>query len=155
LVNDQDLLQAISDKKVAAYVTDFPNEVLLGKENVICIPHLGASTPESEENCAVMAVEQLIDFLENGNIINSVNFPKAYLPRSSGKRLTITNKNIPKMVLQITNVLAEGEINIAEMLNKHRDNIAYNIIDVDSPIDASLIEKIKQIDGVLSVRYIE
>ena len=100
LVNDDDLLQAIADKKVASYVTDFPNEKLAGNDNVVCIPHLGASTPESEDNCAVMAVEQLKDFLENGNIRNSVNFPKAYLSRNGGHRLTISNRNIPKWLVR-------------------------------------------------------
>ena len=154
LVHDGDVLQAIADKKVASFVTDFPTAELVGQEGVICIPHLGASTPESEDNCAVMAVDQLKDYLENGNIKNSVNFPEAQLARNGGKRITITNKNVPKMVVQITNVLAEQEINISAIINKNRGDLAYNIIDVDSDVDASLIEKIEAIEGILSVRYI-
>ncbi len=154
LVHDDDLLDAMQQNIVASYVTDFPNEKLVHQKGVICLPHLGASTPESEDNCAMMAIEQMKAFLEHGNIRNSVNFPEAHLARSGTRRLTITNRNVPKMVHQITNVLADTNINISDMLNKHRGGIAYNIIDVDSDVDPSLLKKIEAIDGVLAVRYL-
>lgn len=154
LVNNRDLQEAISQGVVSCYVTDFPDEELLRMDNVIPIPHLGASTPESEENCATMAVEQLRDFLENGNIKNSVNFPECILPQSGAKRLIIANRNVPNMIGQITPVLAEQKINIADMLNKSKGEYAYNIIDIDNNINEEVIEKLKKIGGVLMVRVI-
>ena len=154
LVNNKDLQEAISQGVVAFYVTDFPDEELLKMDNVIPIPHLGASTPESEENCAVMAVQQLMDFLERGNIKNSVNFPECILPQSGARRLIIANRNVPNMIGQITPVLAGKKINIADMLNKSRGDFAYNIIDVDNNINDDLIEKLMKIEGVLMVRAI-
>jgi D-3-phosphoglycerate dehydrogenase len=154
LVNNKDLQEAISQGVVACYVTDFPDEELLKMDNVIPIPHLGASTPESEENCAVMAVEQLRDFLERGNIKNSVNFPECILPQSGAKRLIIANRNVPNMIGQITPVLAEKKINIADMLNKSRGDFAYNIIDIDNNINDDVIDRLKKIEGVLMVRVI-
>lgn len=154
LVNNKDLQEAISQGVVAFYVTDFPDEELLKMDNVIPIPHLGASTPESEENCAVMAVQQLMDFLERGNIKNSVNFPECILPQSGARRLIIANRNVPNMIGQITPVLAGKKINIADMLNKSRGDFAYNIIDVDNNINDDLIEKLMKIEGVLMVRVI-
>lgn len=153
LVNNEDLIEALNNDTLAFYITDFPNEELLKTEKVMAFPHLGASTYESEENCAVMAVNQLRDFLENGNIKNSVNFPNSTMERSQGTtRLVIANKNIPNMVGQITSVLAEREINIAEMMNKHKDDYAYNIIDTDSEVTEDLIKKIKSIEGVVMAR---
>ena len=154
LVNNKDLQEAINQGVVACYVTDFPDEELLKMDNVIPIPHLGASTPESEENCALMAVQQLMDFLERGNIKNSVNFPECILPQSGAKRLIIANRNVPNMIGQITPVLAEKKINIADMLNKSRGDFAYNIIDIDNSINEEVIEKLKKIEGVLMVRVI-
>ncbi len=154
LVNKDDLFEALDSGKVAAFVTDFPDEALLKHDKVICIPHLGASTPESEANCAVMAVDQVMDFLFNGNIKNSVNFPNISMPRNGRQRLIIANKNIPKMVGNITTVLAESNINIADMMNKHRDEIAYNIIDIDGEISEKDLEKIKAIDGVIMARIL-
>ena len=154
LVNKDDLFEALDSDKVAAFVTDFPDEALLKHDKVICIPHLGASTPESEANCAVMAVDQVMDFLFNGNIKNSVNFPNISMPRNGRQRLIIANKNIPKMVGNITTVLAESNINIADMMNKHRDEIAYNIIDIDGEISEKDLEKIKAIDGVIMARIL-
>jgi len=154
LVNNKDLQEAISQGVVAFYVTDFLDEELLKMDNVIPIPHLGASTPESEENCAVMAVQQLMDFLERGNIKNSVNFPECILPQSGARRLIIANRNVPNMIGQITPVLAGKKINIADMLNKSRGDFAYNIIDVDNNINDDLIEKLMKIEGVLMVRVI-
>jgi D-3-phosphoglycerate dehydrogenase len=156
LVNRSDLKEAIATGKVSRYVTDFPNEETLKMDNVIAIPHLGASTKESETNCAVMAVNQLKNFIEDGNIKNSVNFPEAFMERNDGARILIANKNIPNMVSQISSVLASEGVNIDNMLNKKRDNIAYNIIDVTrSEIDEQLISKLKSIEGVFMVRIIQ
>ncbi|SHJ16004.1 D-3-phosphoglycerate dehydrogenase [Tangfeifania diversioriginum] len=156
LVNRSDLKEAIAAGKVSRYVTDFPNEETLNMDKVIAIPHLGASTKESETNCAVMAVNQLKDFIEDGNIKNSVNFPEAFMERNDGARILIGNKNIPNMVSQISSALASEGLNIDNMLNKKRDNIAYNIIDVTrSKIDEQLISKLKSIEGVFMVRIIQ
>ncbi len=154
LLNKDDLLDALKSGKVALHVTDFPEEDFLGHENIITIPHLGASTPESETNCALMAVDQLKNYLENGNIKNSVNFPSADMPRNGGSRIIIANKNVPAMVGKVTNVLADQHINIADMLNQHRDEIAYNIIDVDGDIKEEQIDKIKTIEGVILARVL-
>ncbi len=153
LVNNKDLIKAINEGIVSVYITDFPDEELLKTEQVISIPHLGASTPESEDNCAVMAVNQLCDYLEKGNIKNSVNFPSCELTLSPGvHRILIANKNVPNMVGQITAVLAEKKINISDMINKHCEDFAYNIIDIENAIEKELIEKIKGIDGIIMGR---
>lgn len=155
LVNNDDLETAIENGKVARYVTDFPDEQTLKMKNVIPIPHLGASTAESETNCALMAVDQMREYLENGNIVNSVNFPHAELERNGGPRILIANKNVPNMVGQISTLLAQTGANINNMLNKNRNEIAYNIIDVDKMPDAdALYEKLIDIDGVFMVRII-
>ncbi len=155
LINNEDLKDAIEQEIVAGYVTDFPDEELLKLDNVIPIPHLGASTPESEENCAVMAVEQLKEFLEKGNVVNSVNFPECSLAQVGENRIVMANRNVPNIIGQITHVLAEEKINIAEMINKHKDDFAYNIIDIDSDISEGVVEKIRKIDGILMVRIID
>lgn len=155
LVNNEDLIKALKTGQVAKYVTDFPEEKLLNVENVLCVPHLGASTPEAEENCAVMAVNQLKTFLETGNITRSVNFPDCVLERTGNVRLTVSNFNIPNMVGQITGVLAEEKINISDLLNRHKDGIAYNIIDLDSDLSPLALQRIQAIDGVIRVRKIE
>lgn len=155
LVNNRDLLEALKAEIVAAYVTDFPEEELLGHKNVIPMPHLGASTPEAEDNCAIMAVAQLRDFLEHGNIKNAVNFPDCFMPPSGKRRLIIANNNIPNMVGQITTVLAGDKINITDMINKSKGDFAYNIIDVDSDISTADVEKIAKIAGVIKVRLID
>jgi D-3-phosphoglycerate dehydrogenase len=153
LVNNKDLNKAIQDGIVACYVTDFPDEELLTMEQVMCLPHLGASTPESEDNCAILAVNQLRDFLENGNIKNSVNFPNCEMARNPKNfRIIIANKNVPNIIGQITAILANGKINIADMLNKHRQDCAYNIIDTDSKIPEELLGKIRAIGGIIMVR---
>nr|WP_320021341.1 phosphoglycerate dehydrogenase [uncultured Draconibacterium sp.] len=155
LVDHGDLKDAIESGKVAKYITDFPDEECLKLDNVISIPHLGASTKESETNCAIMAVEQMRDYLENGNIKNSVNFPAAELERNGGSRILIANRNVPNMVSQISTVLAAEGLNIDNMLNKKRDDIAYNIIDVDADkINDSVKEKLLAIDGIFMVRLI-
>ncbi len=155
LVKNDDLKQAIADGIVSCYITDFPDENLLKTDKVICIPHLGASTPESEDNCAVMAVDQIRDFLENGNIRNSVNFPECAMPQSTSSRIVLANKNVPNMVGQITTALAEKKINIADMINKHKGDYAFNIIDVDGEINDNVLNMLRKITGVLMVRHIE
>ena len=155
LVDTDDLRVAIESGKVARYITDFPDEQMLKMKNVISIPHLGASTKESETNCAIMAVNQVMDFLENGNIINSVNFPAAGMDRHEGCRILIANKNIPNMVSQISSVLASQGLNIDSMLNRKKDGIAYNIIDItQKTMDESVLTKLESIDGVNMVRII-
>lgn len=155
LVNNADMAQALESGKVGCYVTDFPDDAVLKMKNVIAIPHLGASTEESEQNCAVMAVEQVRDFLENGNIVNSVNFPEAEMDRNGGPRLVIANKNVPNMVGQISGILASEGLNIANMLNKAKAEIAYNIIDIDGPAPTrELAAKLQNIEGVVTVRIL-
>ncbi|MBW6533831.1 MAG: phosphoglycerate dehydrogenase [Mariniphaga sp.] len=156
LVDLDALGEAIESGKVARYVTDFPNERTLTMKNVIAIPHLGASTKESETNCAIMAVSQLKDFLADGNIKNSVNFPEAQMDRNGGARILIANQNIPNMVSQISNVLASEGLNIDNMLNKKHENIAYNIIDVArASINPEIKTKLEAIKGVIMVRIIQ
>jgi D-3-phosphoglycerate dehydrogenase len=156
LVNNADIDVAIKAGKVSNYITDFPDEECLKMDNVISIPHLGASTKESETNCAIMAVNQLRDYLESGNIKNSVNFPDAEMERNGGSRILIANKNVPNMVGQISTVLAEEGLNIDNMLNKKRDDIAYNIIDADTDsIPDSLNDKLLAIEGIFMVRLIQ
>ena len=156
LVDIDDLKSAIDSGKVARYVTDFPNEETLKMDKVIAVPHLGASTKESETNCAIMAVNQVKDYLEDGNIKNSVNFPEAFMERNGGSRILIANKNVPNMVSQISSVLAAEHLNIDNMLNKKYDNIAYNIIDVTQPeIDEKVADKLQEIEGVFMVRIIQ
>jgi D-3-phosphoglycerate dehydrogenase / 2-oxoglutarate reductase len=154
LLKQSDLITALNNGKVSCFVTDFPDAELVKHEKVICIPHLGASTPESETNCAIMAVDQLKEYIENGVIRNSVNFPETDMPRNGSTRLCIVNKNIPKMVGQITTVLANEDINIEDMLNRHREDIAYSIIDVNQKISEKQVEVLKEIKGVIRVRVI-
>ena len=149
LYNKADVLSALNSGKVGCLVTDFPEDDLLNNDKIITVPHLGASTPESETNCAMMAVDQIKNYLQDGNIKNSVNFPSTDMPRNGGTRLIIANKNVPAMLGKITNVLAEQNINISDMLNKHRDELAYNIIDIDGSISDSQVEKIRQIEGII------
>jgi D-3-phosphoglycerate dehydrogenase len=155
LVSNMDIIAGIERKKVACYVTDFPDASLLNVPGVIPIPHLGASTNESEVNCAIMGANQLIDFLENGNIRNSVNFPKAEMDRTCCARIIVANRNIPTMVSQITAILAQDGINIANMLNRNKNEVAYNIIDTDQKeVPEQVKQKIEAIDGVLMVRIL-
>jgi D-3-phosphoglycerate dehydrogenase / 2-oxoglutarate reductase len=154
LVNTADLQKAIADGIVSSYVTDFPDEELIKTDKVIAIPHLGASTEESEENCAIMAAMQLMDFLENGNIKNSVNFPDCSLDRSGNQRMIISNRNAPGMIEKITHILADSKINIADMINKSKGTIAYNIIDVDGSVNKDQIRKIGSAEGIIAVRVL-
>lgn len=156
LVDQTALAEAIASGKVARYITDFPDEETLKMDKVISIPHLGASTKESETNCAVMAVDEVREYLENGNIINSVNFPPAEMERNGGARLIVANKNVPNMVSQISTLLASEGYNIANMLNRNKAEIAYNIIDIDrNEVDPALADKILAIEGVIMVRIIQ
>ena len=155
LVNDEDIIAALQNGTVSEYVTDFPNEKLVSVPGVIPVPHLGASTPESENNCAAMAVMQTKDFLENGNIKNSVNFPLCDMGISIVKhRLTIAHKNIPKMLGQISAVLSEQGTNIANMINRSRGDYAYTMVDLEQEITDENVKRIKDIEGVLKVRVI-
>lgn len=148
IVNSDALLQGLESGKIGKYVCDFPTKELLGNENVILMPHIGASTEEAEDNCAVMAADQLRDFLENGNIKNSVNFPQISLERNGGVRLAIVNENVPGMLGKIMSVLADKNINVLDMLNKSRDDIAYNLIDIESAPDEATIAEIRAIQHV-------
>ena len=154
LVNSNDMLAALEKGKVAAYVTDFPTDEMLCVDGVIAIPHLGASTPESEDNCADMAARQLIDYIENGNITNSVNMPAISMPRSGKFRVCVIHKNIPNMLTAITGIVAENNVNIENMLNKSRGDYAYTMLDINVDDTATVKERIAAIDGVIKVRVI-
>lgn len=157
LVNTADMLAALEEKKIRKYVTDFAEEALLHNDDIIVLPHLGASTEEAEVNCAIMAAQTLKYFLETGNIVNSVNFPGVDIAMQSPIRLTIINKNIPNMVGQISSGLAKYFINIEDILNRSRGNYAYTVIDIaetDQAVLDEVVEKIKEIDGVVNVRVI-
>ncbi len=150
LVNSKAIIEAVESGKVAKYITDFPDADMINKENIIAIPHLGASTPESEDNCAVMAANELIDYLENGNVVNSVNFPKCTMERSTNVRICIFHKNIPNMIGQISKYFAEKNVNIENMINKGRGDYAYTMVDVDhEPSEKDII-----FDGIIWVRII-
>jgi D-3-phosphoglycerate dehydrogenase len=155
LVNEKDVIEALNSDKLTVYVTDFPSAELLGCKKAICIPHLGASTPEAEDNCAIMAVKQLMDFLETGGIRNSVNFPRCRLDQRAQNRLLVSNRNIPNMVGQITTILASADINITDLINHHRDEFAYNIIDTEQKIPETTLDQLRQINGIIRVRSIE
>ncbi len=154
IVNDDDVLSAIEAGKISTYVSDFPAEKLKNNKNVITLPHLGASTAEAEDNCAIMVADQLMDFLENGNILNSVNLPNVKLPRAGDARLAICNKNMPDMVGQISHVLGKAEANIIHMRNDSRNDLAYTLIDLESAIDDDVLKQIRSIEGVLKARQI-
>jgi len=151
LVDEADVLAALDSGKLAAYITDFGSEALLQREDVICMPHLGASTPESEENCAVMAADEIRDFLENGNIKNSVNFPNCDMGKVHGTRITVLHKNVPNMLKQFTDALSEGGVNIENMLNKSKGDNAYTMIDIAGNCDSAVKKTIEAVDGVIKV----
>jgi len=137
---------------LSKFITDFPHPVLMGKEDAILFPHIGASTLEAEQNCAIMAADQLKDFLENGNIINSVNLPQLTMARTGEYRIGFANKNVPNMLGQVLPILADNHINVLDMLNKSRGDIAYSIIDVDKPVSEDILTNIKSIEGIYSAR---
>ncbi len=156
LVNDDDMIEALESGKVNKYVTDFPTAKIAGVKGVIAIPHLGASTNESEENCAVMAVTQLMDYLENGNIKNSVNYPDCDMGVCTQVgRVAINNSNIPNMLSQLTSVFAKENINIPDMINKSRGQWAYTMLDIEAPATPEIVQKLEAIEGVLKVRIIK
>ena len=157
LVNNADMLDAVKSGKVACFVSDFAAEELLNQQNIICLPHLGASTPEAEDNCAQMAALQLKDFLENGNVVNSVNFPKTVTDNpipAGGTRLCISHKNIPDTISKFTTILGEAKLNIAGMINQARGDVAYNLIDVDGKVGDDIIAKLAACETVTKVRPI-
>ena len=158
VTNNDDILEALNNKNLSNYVTDFPTPDLIKRANkngdVILLPHIGASTMQAEENCAVMAVDQLKNFLQDGNIVNSVNFPNVSVARSSNLRITITNKNVPAMIGKIATTIGELGLNIADMTNVSRGDIAYNIIDIEGEVNAESIQKLSQIDNIINVRIL-
>lgn len=154
IVEETAVLAALESSKLHAYVSDFPSRALLNHPRTIVLPHLGASTAEAEDNCSVMVSQQVRDFLENGNIRNSVNFPDVNLPLNDGFRLAIANKNVPGMVSQITAILAESRINIVDMLNKSRGDYAYSLLDINDKVPMEALARLSSIQGVLSVRAI-
>lgn len=154
IVDNAAVLQALEQKRLGRFITDFPTQALAQHPSVIPMPHIGASTEEAEENCAVMAAEQLKDFLEHGNIRNSVNFPAVSLERTAGFRLAIANRNVPKMLGQILSVIADSNNNVADMINKSRNDIAYNLIDIANQPDEATLERIRAIEGIINVRLI-
>lgn len=155
LADSADVIDALNDGRMAAYVTDFPDAEVIGVDGVIAIPHLGASTPESEENCAAMGALELIDFLENGNIKNSVNMPAVSVDKSGSVRITVIHKNQPNMISTITDTISRDGINIAAFEDKNRGAIAYSIIDCDTDVSSSAVSDIEKIDGVIRVRVIK
>ena len=155
LVNDEDMEKALSDCKVKKYVTDFPNEKSANMDGVIAIPHLGASTEESEDNCAVMAVKEIMNYLENGSIKNSVNYPNCEVAKLISKaRITLLHKNIPSMITKFTTVLSSYNVNIEEMVNKSRGDYAYSVFDIDTEVTEEMKKALEEIEGVLKVRVI-
>ncbi len=154
LVDDAAIIAALESGKVASYVTDFPNDAVLDVDGVIAIPHLGASTPESEDNCASMAAKELIDYIENGNIVNSVNLPEVTMPRSSKNRVCVIHKNIPNMITKITGLISDDGINIENLLNKSRGDYAYTMLDIGDGDMATLEKEVTEIEGIIRVRII-
>ena len=155
IVEDEAMLSALDTGKVACYVTDFPNNKLVRAHHVVAMPHLGASTPESEQNCAAMAVDELMDYLENGNIKNSVNFPNVHMDRSGVMRMCIINRNIPAMLANITALLAKDHVNVENMTNKSRGDYAYTMVDLGAKVDETVIRDVEELPGVIRVRVIE
>ena len=155
LVNNADMIDAVNSGKVARYVCDFPADEIIGINNIICIPHLGASTEEAEDNCAVMAAKQLIDYIENGNIVNSVNYPACSMPRTTPYRLVILHKNVSGILAKITTVVGEQGVNISNMSNKSRGDYAVTLLDVDSEVSEKSIKTIESVEDVIKVREIK
>ena len=154
IVSTEDMVAALDAGTIAGYISDFPAPALLGRKDVLLMPHIGASTEEAEENCAVMAADQLMDYLENGNIHNSVNYPPTKMSRNGGRRITFTNNNVPKVLGSVLAVLADAELNVVDMVNKSRGDIAYNIIDIEGDLDQSIEVAIAGVEGVVRVRVI-
>jgi len=155
IVDEQAIGAALDDGRAHAYVCDFPGNTLKHNGKVLALPHLGASTGEAEENCAVMVADQVRDYLENGNILNSVNFPEVRLPPSEGCRLSVANVNVPNMLGQISTALADAGLNILDMVNKSKGDLAYTLVDVEQIVPDSVVDVISSIDGVLKVRRVQ
>lgn len=155
IINDEAVCDAIDAGKLATYVTDFPNNRTKKTPAVIGLPHLGASTGEAEDNCAIMVAEQVKEYLETGNVVNSVNFPNVSMPRTTEHRLIVCNANVPNMVGQISTIMADANLNIHDMINQSRGDIAYTIVDVDSEIPSSVVETIRGLDGIMIARAIQ
>ncbi|MBQ8732718.1 MAG: phosphoglycerate dehydrogenase [Oscillospiraceae bacterium] len=151
LVSSADMIEALANGSVGSYVTDFPTDELLGVEGVVAIPHLGASTPESEDNCAKMAALEIVDFLENGNIKNSVNYPTVVMPRTEHARICVAHKNVPATITQITNKISELGINIEAIVNKSKKDYAYTMLDINDKITDQLVESVSALDGIIRV----
>jgi D-3-phosphoglycerate dehydrogenase len=154
IVNEADLLAALQARKLRKYIADFPSPDLIGRPDVILMPHIGASTDEAEDNCAIMAADQLRDFLENGNIRNSVNFPTLQLDRVRGCRLSVSNENVPRILGGVLAILADENINVIDMLNKSRAEVAYNLIDIDTHVSDTILDRMRALEGVINVRLI-
>lgn len=154
IIDQNALLHALENGQLRKYIADFPTPELIGRPDVILMPHIGASTDEAEDNCAIMAADQLRDFLENGNIRNSVNFPTLQLDRVRGCRLSVANDNVPKILGNVLSILADENINVIDMLNKSRDEIAYNLIDISTQPGQEVLDRMRAIDGVINVRLI-
>jgi D-3-phosphoglycerate dehydrogenase len=154
IVDEAAIIKALDAGKLRKYIADFPSPELIGRKDVILMPHIGASTDEAEDNCAIMAADQLRDFLENGNIRNSVNFPNLQLERVTGCRLSVTNENVPKILGGILAILADENINVIDMLNKSRDEVAYNLIDIGTHVSDTVLDQMRALEGVINVRLI-
>jgi D-3-phosphoglycerate dehydrogenase len=154
VVDEAAVLAALEAKKIAAYVCDFPSAQVNNHPHVIALPHLGASTREAEENCAVMVADQLREYLEHGNVHNAVNFPNVVMPRESNFRIAVANSNVPNMLGQISTAMAQAGLNISNMMNKSKGDVAYTLVDVDSKVPKKVIDSIAAIAGVLAVRYL-
>ena len=154
VIDDAAVLEALEAKQLRSYVTDFPSAELIGRAGVVALPHLGASTAEAEDNCAVMVADQVREYLEHGTMENAVNFPNAQMPRESPYRLAIANANVPNMLASISNAMGSRKINIHNMLNKSKKDMAYTLVDVDSPVPDAVIKELCAIKGVLAVRYL-
>ena len=154
IVDDAAVSAAIKSGKLYGYVCDFPSNLLKNHERVITLPHLGASTAEAEDNCAIMVAEQVRDFLENGNIKNAVNFPDVVVPREAAHRLIVANANVPNMLGQISETLGEAKLNIHDMVNRSRGELAYTVADLDAPVPESVRQKLAAIPGVLMTRVV-
>ena len=154
LVDSDAMIEAVASGKVSRYITDFPDEKLLGRENILCVPHLGASTPEAEDNCAYMAAKQLIDYLENGNITNSVNYPAVSMPRTSVSRVCVHHKNVKEILSKILAIVSSQGVNIAHMQDQSRGEYAYLVLDLDDTLSPEAVELIRRVSGVIRVRVL-
>lgn len=154
LVDSDAMIEAVASGKVSRYITDFPDEKLLGRENILCVPHLGASTPEAEDNCAYMAAKQLTDYLENGNITNSVNYPAVSMPRTSVSRVCVHHKNVKEILSKILAIVSSQGVNIAHMQDQSRGEYAYLVLDLDDTLSPEAVELIRRVSGVIRVRVL-